>query len=124
MNSKKGLIKYIVIIGVIFSAVFLSQQGYISSKSNSFTFVNSTVKQAEPYMAKGSGWVLDKVFPSISGEVQKRGEMVSEGLNEQKEKVSENISEKISNYFSGVKESILHPGENNCECENQSTSGQ
>jgi len=119
---QKGFIKYFVIIGVIFGIVFLSQQVHILDKGKNSAFANDAVQQAEAYVAKGSGWVMDKVFPSISGEVQKRGEMVTEGINDQKEKVSENISGKISNYFSGVTESVLHPGDpQNCPPQTQSS---
>jgi hypothetical protein len=36
--------------------------------------------------------------------------MIQAGVNDQQQKVSETITEKIKNYFTGVEESILHPG--------------
>ena len=56
------------------------------------------------------------IYPKISGEVQKRGDRIKNEVSQEKQKVSENIGQKISNYFSGVTESILHPGTpQNCQ---------
>jgi hypothetical protein len=116
-ESGAGFIKYIVIIVVILVVVFFSQQGRFSGEGKTSTFVNGTVEQVEASVAKGSGWVIDKVFPNIAGEVQKRGEMVKEGVEKEKEKISETATEKIKNYFTGITDSILHPEENNnCDC--------
>lgn len=113
--NEKGFIHYFVIIAVILGVAFFSQNQKILGEGKNFSFVNNAISQAEGYVAKGSGWVMDRVFPNISGEVQKRGEMVIDGVNNKKEEVQENISEKISDYFSGVTESVLHPGEpQNC----------
>lgn len=114
--NEKGFAKYIVIIIVILFVVFLSQEGRFSGEGKTFTFVNGVVDQAQAFVAKGSGWVMDKVFPNIAGEVQKRGEMVKDGVEKEKEKISESATEKVKNYFSGITDSILHPGENNCDC--------
>lgn len=82
---------------------------------NSFTFVNDAASKAEAYIADGYKWALDKAFPNISGEVQKRGEMIVEGANQEKEKISESLLEKTKNYFSGIVGSIFHPGSSqNC----------
>jgi hypothetical protein len=115
---ERGFTKYIVIIIVILVVVFLSQRAYLFKKGNTFTFVSDAMSQAQAYLAKGSGWVSDNVFPKISGEVQKRGDMIKSEVNKEKEKVSENIGEKIQNYFSGIADSVLHPGENN-NCQSQ-----
>lgn len=112
----KSFIKYIVIIIIILVVIFLSQQAYFRGTER--TFISDAASQASAYLSKGSDWVMSNVYPKISGEVQKRGEIIQTEVNKEKNKVSENITTKIGNYFSGITESILHPGENN-NCQTQ-----
>lgn len=117
--QEKGFINYIVIIAVVLVIVFLSQRPDLLGKGKTFTFFSNAAKKAEAYLASGSDWVASRVFPDI----QKRGEMVKQGVDEQKEKISESVGEKIKNYFSGIGESILHPGTpQNCEPQENSFS--
>ena len=121
MHQEKGFIKYIVIIIVILAVVFLSQQVY--SRAIGKTLISDATGQAKTYMAKGSDWVMSNIYPKISGEVQKRGDIIKTEVDQEKNKVSENIGTKISNYFSGVTDSVLHPGENNnCQSQTPTTS--
>ncbi|MFH1968550.1 MAG: hypothetical protein ABIJ84_04135 [bacterium] len=126
MQKKNKFLKYFIIVGVVVAVAFLSQQVNLVGREKTFTFVNDSVSQAKIYAAIGTDWLTDKVLPNIRGEVQKRGEMVAQGVteqvNDQKEKVTESVTTKIKNYFSGITDSILHPGENNCECQSQSSS--
>jgi len=119
----KSLIKYSVIIVAILLVVFLGQQAYFREMGK--TLVSATAGQAAAYLAKGSNWVTSAIYQKISGlpeqagqELQKRGEAiqneVAQQVEQQKEKISENILDKTKNYFSGISDSILHPGENNC----------
>ncbi len=118
MSQEKGNIKYFVIIGVILAVAFFSQQANLLGKGKSFSFVRDAVEQGQAYVAEGSNWLKAKAFPNISQDLQKRGEMVIEGVEDQKEKVSENVLEKTKNYFSGITDSILHPGnKDNCSCQ-------
>lgn len=105
------MLKYIIIIGIILGIVFASQFMY----SNEFTknFADNATGQLKKYMASGSNWVAANVYPAISGEVQKRGEEVQNGINSQTQNISDNVVKKVENYFSGISNSILHPGENN-----------
>ena len=113
MQQEKGFIKYIVIIAVILVLVFLSQQAY--TKATGKTLISAAMDQVGSYTTKGSNWIMSNIYPKITGEVQKRGEIIQNEVNQEKEKVSENIGKKIQNYFSGVTNSILHPGqETNC----------
>jgi len=113
--EQKGFIKYALIIIVILTVVFLSQQAY--SRGIVKTLISDATNQAGAYLAKGSGWVMSNIYSKISGEVQKRGDTIVNEVNQEKNKVSEKISENIlkktEDYFSGVTNSILHPGENN-----------
>lgn len=112
--NEKGFIQYIVIIAVILALVFLSQK--LFSHSNESTFITKATDQVKAYLATGSNWAMSKIYPTISGEVQKRGDMIKNEVNQEKNKVSENIGQKISNYFSGVTDSVLHPGTpQNCQ---------
>jgi hypothetical protein len=117
----KSVIKYVLIITVILFIAFLSQQAY--SKGREKALVSDATSQAKTYLAEGSNWVSSNVFPKITGEVAKRGDMIKEEVVQEKNKVSENIGEKIKNYFSGVTESIVHPGTpQNCQPAQTSTS--
>lgn len=119
--QKQGFIKYFIVIGVLLTAVFLSQRVDLFEKKQTFSFTSGAVSQAQTYLGDGSKWLTDKIYPNVSSEAQKRGAMVVSGVNEQKEKVSESITKKIKNYFSGISDSILHPGElnkDNCSCSN------
>jgi len=115
--QEKGFIKYIVIIAVILIVVFFSQQAYFKGIGKNASSKGSGVVQ--DYLTKGSNWVKDSVYPKISGEVQKRGDIIKNEIQIEKQKVSESIGEKLKNYFSGVADSILHPGQNNNNCETQ-----
>ena len=105
--ERKTFIKYIVIIVVILVIVFLSQQIYFKGIEKNFIF--DAANQASVYMAKGSSWALSAIYPKISGEVQKRGDMIKTEINQEKNKISENILNKTKNYFSGIANSIIHP---------------
>jgi hypothetical protein len=122
MNREKGFIKYFVIIGVILFVVFLSQKSNFLGEGKTFTFVNNATNQAQTYLTRGQEWLASNLMPKISEEVEKRGEMVKEGVENEKEKISENVSEKIKNYFSSVKDSVLNKKDNKddsecvCDC--------
>ena len=98
-----GFIKYLVIILAILAVVFLSQAVYFKNYGKQVSEV------ANRFMAKASNWAMSKIYPQITQEVQKRGEMVSEQVTEEKEKITQSIGEKIKNYFTGISDAILHP---------------
>ncbi len=107
---QKRFIKYLVIIIVILVVIFLSQQAYFREFGK--TFISNATNQANAYLAKGSNWLMSAIYPKISGEVQKRGDIINKEINKEKEKVSENIGTKIKNYFSGISDAIFHPSNN------------
>lgn len=111
MHLERGFIKYIVIIGVIIILIILGQQAYF--KAIGKNTISKTSGVINDYLAKGANWVSEKVFPKITGEVEKRGDMIKEGISAEKEKVVESAGEKIKNYFSGVVDNIIHPAEKN-----------
>jgi hypothetical protein len=105
---ENGFIKYVVIIAAILGVAFFSQKLY--GWQNTKTFVYGAQKQAQNYLAAAYNWAKDTVLPKIGGEVGKGKEAIANGIEQEKQKVSENVAEKIKNYFSGIGESILHPG--------------
>jgi len=107
MNTQRS-IKYIIIIIFILGAAFLSQKAY--SFEFGHNLISGATNQASAYLAKGSEWVTSKIYPKVDGVVQSRGDAIKNEVKTEKEKVSENIGEKISNYFSGVENSVVHPG--------------
>jgi hypothetical protein len=104
----KGFIKYTVIIAVILGIAFLSQKIY--TWENAKTFLTEIPDQTGAYLKNAYKASKDTILPKIGGEVGKGKEAIADGIEQQKQKVSENISEKIKNYFSGIGESIVHPG--------------
>lgn len=115
---KGALLKYVLIISVILGIAFLSQN--VFSWANAKTFVYDAVGQAKAYLGQGSNWAAQALLPSLSGEVQKRGEMIKDEVITEKEKISESVGEKIKNYFSGIADSVINPGKNsNCNCPSQ-----
>jgi hypothetical protein len=113
MQQEKGYIKYLVIVSVLLGMVFLSQQLY--AREFGQNLLSKASAAVSGYWAKGSNWVSDKVYSKVSEEVQKRGEIIKEEANLEKEKISENILEKAGDYLSGIKDSIVNPGKNSCE---------
>lgn len=107
MNTQ-GKIKYILAIVVILLVAFLSQKAYAWKSGKDI--ISATTEQATAYLTKGSNWAMDTIYPKVTGEVKKRGEIIKTEVKTEKQNVSENIGEKISNYFSEVGNSILHPG--------------
>jgi hypothetical protein len=124
MQQGKRFAKYIIIIIVILVVVFLSQKAY--TRGFGKTLISNAINPAGAFLAQGSSWALSKIYPKISGEVQKRGDIIKNEVSQEKNKVSENIGQKISNYFSGVANSVLHPGTpQNCQpAQTSSGSGQ
>jgi hypothetical protein len=115
--SKKPIF-YIILIIVILVLVFFSQQA-VSGKFNQ-TLFSTVANQAQAYLAKGSNWVIDSIYPKISKEVQNGGEVIQNEVNRAKQKVAEvkeateNIPKKIESYFSGIKNAVTGNTNNNC----------
>jgi len=113
MQQEKGFVKYIVIVVVLLGAVFLSQQPFAREfGKNLLSKVSGAVSG---YWAKGSNWATDKVYSKVNEEVEKRGEIIKDEIKTEKEKISENILEKAGDYLTGIKDSIVNPGNNSCE---------
>ena len=106
MNFK--VIFSIIGIIVVFVVVFLSQQAY--TRGFGKTLVLDATNQAKAVLAQGSNWAMANVYSKITGEVQARGDMIKSEVGQEQKNVSQNIGQKISNYFSGVENSIIHPG--------------
>ena len=121
MQKGKVIIIYVVIIIVILAVVFFSQQPSLKEFGKNLFSLSQGYNKTGEYMANGSNWVKDNILSKIGGEVQKRGDMAKEGITEQKEKISESVGEKIKNYFSGIVDSVFHPGENTTPAESSKT---
>lgn len=108
-----GFIKYFIIIAIIVGAAFVSQQAFSGTFSrNIATTISGKIGK---YLSDASSWTTSALIPQISEKVQSGGEAVFNGLNQEKEKISESAVKDLKNYFSGIADSILHPGENNCQ---------
>jgi hypothetical protein len=117
---QKSVIFSAIGIVTVLAIVFFSQQAY--SKAVGKTLISAATDQASAYLAKGSNWVTANVISKIGGEVQSRGDAIKNEVTQEKNKVSENILQKVGNYFSGVGNSITHPGTpQNCPTPQAST---
>ena len=105
---QKKIIFCLVGIVIVLGVVFLSQQAY--SRVMGKTLISDATSQAKAVLAQGTDWAMANVLPKISGEVQARGDAIKNDVGQEQKKVSENIGEKISNYVSGIANSIVHPG--------------
>lgn len=108
MDIQAGFIKYALIIVAILVVVFLGQQAFFKGAGE--RIISGASNQIRTFMAKGSDWAASATLPLISGGVEKGKEAISSAtseVNEQKEKISETVTEKITNYFSGVANSIM-----------------
>jgi hypothetical protein len=114
----KKIIFYTILIITILVLVFLGQQAY--SRAIGKTLISAATDKASEYMSEGSNWVMSNIYPKISAQVQKRGEMIKTEVNQTKQKVTEDIPKKIENYFSGIANSIK--GKDNTSC--QTSNGQ
>ncbi len=117
-EKQGGFLKYLIIILIILVVVFLSQQAYFQGWGK--TVISNAQEKAGAYLSKGSNWAVDNVLPQVNDKVQSGGEAIQSAVDQQKnnisessESITESITEKISNYFSGISDSIFHPGENN-----------
>ena len=120
---ENGFIKYIVIIVVILAIVFLSQKMMLPGNVKSF--ISAGQSQAGKYVSDGYNWAKNAVLSTINGEVQKGGEAINNEINQQKENVSQSVGEKLKNYFTGIENSIIHPGTpQNCPAASGPSSGQ
>lgn len=105
------MIKNFIIIAIILGAVTVSQQPAVKDwGQNTLSYFE---KKAEPYSSKVTDLFEKKVYPTIGGEVEKRRDQISQGIAEEKEKISESLAEKIKNYFSNIIDSIFFPNKTN-----------
>lgn len=119
-NSNKKIYYYVGAIIIILSIVFLNQKGLLDGIGKSASAAVSG------YWAKGANWVAEEIYPTISEEVQSRGETIENEIENEvdsaKENISENVLQKVGDYFSGIANSIVNPGSNNCQASDNSDS--
>ncbi len=98
--NEKGFVKNIIIIIVLLTVVFLSQQTYFNKVGKTLYF------QAEPqikvYWVKATDWLKNNIYPKVSGEVELKRAIIQQEINKQKNNIVQNIWEKIKNYFADI----------------------
>jgi len=112
MQQEKGFTKYLVIVVVLLGAVFLSQQSY--SREFGKDLFSKASAAVYGYWAKGANWASDAVYSKINKEVQNRGEIIKNEITSEKENISNNVVKKVGDYFSGIADSVVNPGNNAC----------
>jgi predicted PurR-regulated permease PerM len=105
---QKKIIFSIIAVIIVAAVVFLSQQAYLKVVGR--TLISNATNQAKAYLADGTNWAVSKIYPTISGEVQAKGDMIKNEIGQAQQNVSENIGKKISNYVSGISNAVVHPG--------------
>jgi lysozyme family protein len=105
---EKKNIFYVIGIVAVLGIVFISQQGVFNN------FGQAAQAAISGYWAKGTNWASDNAYQPLSTEAQKRGEIIGNEINSGKEKISENVLQKVGDYFSGIADSIVNPGNNSC----------
>ncbi len=133
-QNSGGFLKYLIIILIILTVAFLSQQAYFQARGK--TIISNAQNQAGAYLSKGYSWTANNIVPKVDGlagqpqETQSGGEAVQNTINQSTQNSAQNISdeiksipEKISDYFSGIKDSIINPGTpQNCPGQSTQTS--
>ena len=87
--NKKEIIKNIVIIIVLLTVVFLSQQPYFNEIGKKFYF------QAEARVKV----YWNSIYPKVRGEVEQKSAVIKQEIDQQKNNIMQNTWEKIKNYF-------------------------
>ncbi len=106
MNKK--IIFYIVLIIVILIFVFLSQQVY--SRWVGKTLISGITSRASAYLAKGANWAMSDIYPKVNNQLKSGGETMQNKAEQTKQNIFSDAAKNIGNYFSGIANSILHPG--------------
>lgn len=104
---EKGFIKNIVIIIIILTAVFFSQQP--NSREYGKNLYNQAFAQGQSWWQGAYSYAKQNVFSKIGGEVEKKKEVIQDELQKEKNKISENILQKIKNYFSDIILRVFKP---------------
>ena len=94
---EKDIIVNILAILVVLGIVFFSQQPQFSNIGGDL-YIQSARKGGE-FWIKSSDWFKASIYPNISGEVAKRGEVIKEEITKQKDGAVKNIWENIKSYF-------------------------
>ncbi|MBM3206433.1 MAG: hypothetical protein FJZ43_02340 [Candidatus Staskawiczbacteria bacterium] len=97
MENNRGVIKYFIIIAVILSVLFLSQQEFVKPFGKSF--YSWSKNETNKYWSKSTNWLGASFYPKLSKEVESRGEPLKNEVITQKDNAVKNIWEKVKNYF-------------------------
>jgi len=100
--QERGFIQNIVVINTIIVVmllvtVFLSQQAYFSPYGK--TVYLKGMGEFNVYWLKLNYWANTNVYPKISGEVEKGGQVVTQEIVKQKNNIAHSIWENIKKYF-------------------------
>ena len=91
---------YLVIIIILLTVVFLSQQLYFNEVVKKLYFQAET--QTKVYWTKATDWFNNNVYPMVSREVEQKSTFIQQEINKQKNNVVQNIWEKTKNYFKDI----------------------
>lgn len=98
--NEKGFIKNIVVIIILLTVVFLSQQPYFREYGKN---LYSQIKpQAEAYWLKTAYWLENNIYLRVSGEVESKSTIVQQEINKQKDNIMQNVWGKIKNYSASI----------------------
>ena len=95
--DKKILIQNILIILVILTVVFLSQQPYFRPLGKSV--YSQGVSQGSAYWSKMSGWFKAAIYPKVSSQVASGGAKAQQEIVTQKKNFAQSMLNAVKNYF-------------------------
>ena len=104
MEENRGVIRNVIMMGLVLMVAFLSQQAYFGHAGKEV--YEKGAAQGQGYWAQFREWVSVKVYPKANEEVAKRGEPLKQELEKQKDIAAKTIWEKIK-YFFAEKFSVI-----------------
>ncbi len=97
---ERGFIKNIVVIVIILTVVFLSQQLYFREYGK--TLYSQIKPQTEAYWLKTVDWLENNIYSRVSGEVESKSTIIQQEINKQKNNIMQNVWGKIKNYSASI----------------------
>lgn len=96
-KKRPGFVKHVIIIAVILTVVFLSQQPYFEKIGSNL--YSKTAEKTGPYWEKTSNLFKASIYPKASGEAVERGGALKEEVEKQKNNAAKSVWGRVKNYL-------------------------
>ncbi len=91
------LVINVIILAILLATVFLSQQAYFAPYGK--TLYVKGVGQFNVYWLKLNYWADTNLYPRLSGEAGKGGQLITQEITKQKNSIAQSVWENIKNYL-------------------------